>query len=371
MLGLDSSLKCAVSGLVWLVIASASVTSQKPVAQKPVSQKPVANQDKLEQVRAAAEKWLVTDHTSKELMADTVVAVLKTPRVGLAWLGEQLPAASNAPNETRSKGLRSLCTQVTLEFLRRTHGSGMTFVGQYNPLKGLQPFAGNFVFQLLLETPEWYPLTFRVRLVPALRDIQLRSPSVARLDGILEIVNDERETTGLRNALAAALWQWGKPEHARKVLKQLMAETAEGDGEDRVDATLFLADYYNVLRDYKSSARAHRTAQALAKASKVQLPPIAFYAAACVQALQGDVDAGIKSLETCARMHASPDLDRSLRLERSLFEKDPEITVLRKDKRFAELLKLAFGEAKKADKTDGAGKADKDDVANQAGKDGR
>lgn len=355
MLGSESSLRCAVAGLVLLAMVGAPVTGQGAASD----QKPVSNQDKVLQVRAAAEKWLATDHTSEKLMADTVVAVLKFPRVGLAWLGEQLPAASEAPDKTRSKGLKSLCTQVTLEFLRRTHGSGMTFVGQYNALRGLQPFAGDFVFQLLLETPEWYPLTFRVRLVPALRDIQLKSPSVARIDGIIEIVNDGRETTGLRYALAAALWQWGKPEHARKVLKQLMAETAQGDGEDRVGATLVLADYYNVLRDYESSARAHRTAQALAKSANVQLQPIAFYSAACVQALQGDVEAGIKSLEVCARMHASPDLDRSLRLERSLFEKDPEIKVLREHARFAALLKLAFGEAENSDE------------ANQAGKDGR
>lgn len=304
--------------------------------------------DKTQQqkVVTAVEKWLATDHTSEELMADTVQVVLKSPRIGLKWLGSLLPAALQKPAAPRSKGLRSLCTQVTLEHLRRTYNSGMTFVGQYGELNEMQPFARDFIFELLLETPEWYPLTFRVRLVPALRDIQLKSPSVERLDGIIKIVEDEQETTGLRNSLAAALWQWGKPKHARQIISKLMSDTADGDGEDRVNAMLILADYYTVLRDYKSAARAHRTAQALAKHAKVELPPIAFYSAACVHALQGDVDNGIKSLEVCARMHASPDLDRSLRLERSLFEKDPEIAVLRKDKRFAALLQMAFGDKK-------------------------
>ena len=51
------------------------------------------------------------------------------------------------------------------------------------------------------------------------------------------------------------------------------------------------------------------------------------------------------ALEKCARMHASPHLDDSLRLKRSLFDTDPEIAVLRKDQRFAGILELAFGKA--------------------------
>lgn len=340
MLGPDCMRRVALA-LVTSCALTGLATGQKEAGGKNKDDKPQ------EPVAKVVEKWLATDHTSEELMADTVRAVLEAPREGLKLLGGMLPAAAEKPNAPRSKGLRSLCTQVTLEHLRRTWNSGMTFVGQYGELNEMQPFATDFVFELLLDTPEWYPLTFRVRLVPALRDIQLQPPSVARLDGIVMIVEDEQETTGLRNALAAALWQWGNQKYARKVLQQLRAETAEGDGEDRVNATLHLADYYNVLRDYKSASRAHRTAQALAKNAKVDLPPIAFYSAACVQALQGDVENGIKSLETCARMHASPDLDRSLRLERSLWEKDPEIAVLRADKRFAALLLMAFGEKKK------------------------
>ena len=336
MLGSESRLLLVVAGLLSLSVVSAPAVGQ----QADSAQGGVAK------VREAAEKWLATDQTSEELMADTVGVVLADPPVGLAWLGEQMAAAGAASNTRRGKGLNSLSVQAALEFLRRTHKSGMTFVGQYDPLRGLDRFAADLLFKLLVDTPEWYPLTFRVRLVPALRDVQLRSPTIGRLDSIIAIVEDDRETTALRNGLAAALWQWGKPEYAKRVLKRLIAETAEGDGEDRVGATLVLADYYNVLRDYKSAARTHRAARALAKGSGVELPPIAFYSAACVQALSGDVDAGMESLEICARMHASPNLDRSLRLKRSLFEKDPEIASLRENERFAALLKLAFGDTK-------------------------
>ncbi|MFT4514356.1 MAG: hypothetical protein ACI89X_000033 [Planctomycetota bacterium] len=356
MFGLHSNTRRAVLGLVTLIAVPSQVLAQteQPVEKAPESvQEPLNPAEQkakqLAKVTLAAEKWLATDQTSEDLMAETVSTVLHDAKVGLTWLGQQLPAIDKAPNTPRSKGLRTLCTQATLEFLRRTGKASMVFVGQYNDLLELQPFASEFLFQLLLETPDWYPFTFRVRLVPALRDIQLRLPAVARVDGIVELIKNEQESDGLRNALAAMMAQWGRPEHANTVIKRLREATMEGDGEDRVHATLVVADYYNVLRDYENAARAHRAAQALAKGANVELRPVAWYAAACVHALHGKVERGIEALERCARMHASPDLDRSLRLERELFEKDPELALLRKDKRFAGLLKLAFGEAKKGE----------------------
>jgi len=303
--------------------------------------------EQLAEVKRAVEKWLVTDQTSEELMAATVRAILVLPKDGLAWLGQQLRATEESPNTARSKGIRTLCVQSTLEFLRRTNKADMVFVGQYNDLIALQPFASEFLFQLLLETPDWYPFTYRVRLVPALRDLQIRLPALEYVDGIVGLIKNEREPDDLRNSLSAMMAQWGRSEHADAVIQRLRSATMEGDGEDRVDATLVLADYYNTLRDYKNAARAHRTAQALAKGADVELRPVAWYSAACVHALHGDIERGIEALERCARMHASPDLDRSLRIERKLFEDDPEIALLRKDKRFVALLKLAFGDGPK------------------------
>ncbi|MFT4840817.1 MAG: hypothetical protein ACJA0V_004266 [Planctomycetota bacterium] len=358
MFGLLSNTRHAVLGLASLVVVQTQLFAQaeQPVVeaveraqnvQDPAAQDPEKQKaEQLAKIEQAAEKWLATDQTSEDMMAETVVTVLDDSKVGLAWLGKQLPAIDKAPNTSRSKGLRTLCTQTTLEFLRRTAKAEMVFVGQYNDLLALQPFASYFLFQLLLETPDWYPFTFRVRLVPALRDIQQRLPAIACVDGIVELIKNEREPEGLRHALAAMMAQWDRPEHANAVIKRLREATMEGDGEDRVGATLVLADYYNLLRDYKNAVSAHRTAQALAKGANVELRPIAWYAAACVHALAGNVDRGIEALERCARMHASPDLDRSLRLKRILFEKDPEIELLRSDKRFAALVKLAYGDDK-------------------------
>jgi len=307
-----------------------------------------------ERLREVSEKWLASEHTDRDLLTATVRAVLEQPDVGLPWLGGLVPAIEKAPSAPRSKGARELLLRVTLEFLRRQHKSEMVFVGQYDPLQPLQPLVGELLFDLLLETPEWYPFTFRVRLVPALRDLQPRIPGARRLDAIIEMTNDTREPHDLRKALAAMLAQWGRGEYAAEFVRELQTATTEGDGEDRVTATLQLADYYCLLRDYESSARAHRSAQMLAKASDVPLNPVAFYAAACVYALLGDKEKGMDALRRCAEMHASPHLDKSLRLERKLFEKDPEIRLLRADPEFAELMKLAFGDEpndKSEDKT--------------------
>lgn len=334
-----------VLGLVLFVLVLAPGHAQE---DQPVATEEPTQASKLAAVEVAVEKWLA-DQVSTELMEQTVSAVLKDSQLGLSCLGKHLRVTeamlpSGRQHQPRFKGIRSLATQVTLEFLRRTAKSEMTYVGQYDQLSLLQPFASEFLMGLLLATPDWYPFTFRIRLVPALRDIQLRLPSVDRVDGIVALINNQQESEGLRNALAAMMAQWGRTKYADTVVRRMREATMEGDGEDRIQTTIILADYYNVLRDYQKSAGAYRAVQALASGADVELLPVTWYASACVHALSGATKRAMRDLETCAQMHASPDLDSSLRLDRKLFESDPEIAALREDKRFASIVKLAFGD---------------------------
>ena len=334
--------------LGWMLVVLALVPAHAQVEQ-PAEADESKQANKLGAVERAIEKWLA-DQVSAELLEQTVLAVLKDSQLGMSTLGKQLTAIEalmqsklgTRKDLERLKGMRSLATQVALEFLRRTAKSEMTYVGQYDQLSLLQPFASKFLLGLLLETPEWYPFTFRVRLVPAIRDIQVLLPAVADVDGIVALINNPRESEGLRDALAAMMAQWGRTKYADTVVKRLREATMEGDGEDRIQTTLLLADYYNVLRNYKKSASAYRAAQALARGADVGLQPVTWYASACVHALSGDTQRAMDALEKCAQLHASPDLDPSLRLDRKLFENDPEIASLRQDKRFATILKLAF-----------------------------
>lgn len=310
--------------LAWLV---SSVVAQAPV----------------DDAVAVAERWLASDQNDITLRDQAAAALLREPRAGADWLATQLPAATEAPAAGRSKGVHGLATQFVLGYLQRQRASGMTYVGQYDLLLRLQPFAGELLFGLLLATPEWFPLTQRIQLVAPLRDLQLRLPAASRLEEVVKLVENRAvEPEDLRRALAAALWQWGTRQFAQAITAELQTATTEGDAEDRVQTTLVLADYWCLLREYKQSAAAHRAAQALAKGSGVRLKPVALYAAACVHALLGERERGLEALEACAAMMASPDLDSSLRLPRSLFDADPELSALRGEPRFAAIVAKAF-----------------------------
>ncbi len=297
----------------------------------------------------AAERWLASDQTSREALDATVKALLADTAAGIAWLAAQLPAALAAPAEPRSKGVQSLCTHTILEFCRRQRATNITFDGQYAALMPLQPYAGDLLFSLLLESPDWFPHTHRIQLVRPLRDLQPQAPPGPRLEAVMRLAEDTAvEPEDLRRAVAGLLWQWGTKRHAQAIVEKLVTASGEGDAEDRVQATLELADYWCFLREHKQSATAHRSAQALAKGAHVELKPLAWYAAACVHSLLGDVERGIAALDMCASMLASPHLDSSLRLPRTMFDTDPELSLLRRDARFALILKKAFEPAPEA-----------------------
>lgn len=312
-----------------VLATAAAVPAQKPTRD--------------EAITAATERWLGSDQIDRDQLDATVKVLLEEPKSGIAWLAAQLPKANAAPAEPRSKGLQSLVNHTALEFLRRQRETGIVFQGQYSALQPLQPQVGEFLFGLLLETPEWFPLTHRVRLVPALRDLQPNVPEESRAEAVARIVENERlEPEDLRQALSALLWQWGRKQHAQRVIQALVTATGEGDAEERVKTTLDLADFYVLLREYKQAATAHRSAQALAKSGHVTLRPVAWYAAACVHTLLGETDRALAAMEQCADLLASPNLDSSLRLTRATLETDPELAPLRTEPRWAELMKKAF-----------------------------
>jgi hypothetical protein len=329
----------AASAVICVLAVGAGARAQ----QRPGDQAPAPGAGAAEKCAAAAEKWLASDQTSRDELDATVKVLLADPATGIAWLAAELKPALAAPNEPRSKSVQSLCTHTILDFCRRQRETNITFDGQYSALMPLQPYAGDLMFSLLLETPDWFPHNHRNQLIRPLRDLQPKAPPSSRLDAAIRLVEDEAvEPEGLRRAVAALLWQWGTKRHAQAFVDKLVVASGEGDAEDRVQASLELADYLCLLREYKQSASAHRAAQALAKGADVTLKPIAWYAAACVHALLGDAERGIVALDTCADLLASPHLDSSLRLPRTMFDEDPELALLRRDARFALILQKAF-----------------------------
>lgn len=299
----------------------------------------VAQQDAVHDY-VLVERWLSSDQADREAMDAAVKELLADAPPGLAWLGTELRRAG--PRE-RSKGLATLVSPVTLEFLRRQQSSGVRFAGQFDALRPMQPQVGEFLFGLLLDTPQWYPHSHRTRLVPALRDLQPTSPGEPLVGRVIAIVENQAiEPEPLRVALAALLWQWGVTRFAQERIDVLVAQSAEGDAEDRIRVLLELAEVQYELRDYTSAAATHRSVQAMAKTARASLKPIDYYQSACNHALIGDLDRAFDSLDRCAALQASPTVDSSLKLGRRLFEIDPEIESLRRDPRFAAILTKAF-----------------------------
>ena len=291
------------------------------------------------------EQWLAAEKGSAEaaprkMLDDAVKELLVAHELGFAWLHSQHAASTDGTPQRKCVDL--LATNTVIEFLRQKRQSGITFAGQFEPLRALQPFVGELLFGLLVDTPQWYPHTHRVRLVRPLRDLHPQAPSEARMAQITALVDSSIEPEELRRGLACLLWQWGSKQPAQQRLEALRRESGEGDAEDRVRTLATLAELQYELLDYRASAATHRSLQALAKASDVPLKPMLLYASACSHALSGDVDRGIECLDQCAALQASPDVDASLKLARSVWENDPEITVLRRDPRYPAIFARAF-----------------------------
>lgn len=291
----------------------------------------------------AAERWLGSEQTDERLLGDAVRAMLDADSFGPRWIGAELPRALESKQVPRSKGMIGLATHFTLQFVDRQAGCGIVFAGQYAPLQALQPFSGDLLFQLLLQTPAWFPDTHRIRLVPALRDLQPKAPEEGRLAAVEALARDTAtEAEPLREALACMLWQWGHKELAQAAIARLQQDTAEGDVDDRVRGLQQLAALQYQLREYKAAAATQRGVLKLAESTKFVLRPNDYYSAACVFALSGDVERGIAALQHCADLQADPNTDSSLRLARNLPEKDPEIALLRRDPRFAAIFARMF-----------------------------
>src|SRR5215470_14019489 len=95
---------------LWLGVAVAQPQQAPPQQAPPPSVAPA--------VTSAVENWLASDLVDQELLQRTVAAVLDDPQ-GLAWLGERLRTALDAPAERRTKGLNALGLHALLGFIER------------------------------------------------------------------------------------------------------------------------------------------------------------------------------------------------------------------------------------------------------------
>ncbi|MGE3173336.1 MAG: hypothetical protein AB7O97_11980 [Planctomycetota bacterium] len=295
-------------------------------------------------------RWLRSDHTDDDLRLAAAKALLDAGPEALPWLGQRLRAAAGATAASQSaqvRALHRLATDVVLGFVDRQRSSGVVHRGQYLPLRALDPFATQRLFDLLLRTPDWFSDTRRVHLVPALVDLQPGPPAPELLLGVTDLIeNAEVEPADLRVALSCLVWQWGRKGYVEERAAALRQASAEGDVEDRLQPLRDLADLWYRVGEHAMASATHVTLAAMADSAHQQLTPTDWYWGACYLSLAGRVDDGIAALERCAALLADDAVEASRKLPRKLFETDPEIAALRADPRFAAILARAFPAAR-------------------------
>lgn len=275
-----------------------------------------------------------------------VAAILAAGPGGLKLFRAQLQAADEAGDRKRRDRLFTAVGHIGFGWIGKVQKSGMVFAGQYDELKALMPHIGEFYLRLLLDTPEWFPITDRWKVVPAVRDLYPKGPDKDTIEQVQTMAQNEVEPEHLRVRLAYALAQWGHRELIKERLRQLEKVATGDDADAAVLAMRDLAAIHYGIRDYTVAALAHRDFLRRAEAREFALVPEYYYNTACCYCLIGDRRTAIQFIEKALKLNNSANIDSSVRLKRSLFENDPESKLARQDPRYRKLLDAAFGPKK-------------------------
>ncbi|HLU39025.1 MAG TPA: hypothetical protein VK081_06545 [Planctomycetota bacterium] len=305
----------------------------------------VAQEAGRDPARAALDAWLASDHSDPKLLEAAVAAVLDAGGPALAAVGERARRARTAENRHEARGLDAVVTHVTIGFLQRAGKSGMIYRGQYDDLRALQPFVGELLLRLLLDTPDWFSQSDRHGLAFPLRDVFSEPPADEVVKRVKAAATDEDfEPQAVRQNLAFLLAHWGD----RSLIDARIAQVTRDAEDESIDATrraalrYELADIHYTLGEYEQAAQIHVDMLRRAETAGAELRPVYYYNAACCLARAGARQAALAELERAVELMRSGRVDPSHMLERKLFEADPDLDAVRGDPRFAELVRAAF-----------------------------
>ncbi len=285
--------------------------------------------------------WLGSDAHEAAKRSAAVEATLAGGKAAMRHLG----GIAKKVTPTTAEGTRAeiLIRDVALGYLDRESNSGMFYAGQYEALDPLQPAIGRMFLQLVIETPDWFPDNLRVSVVPALRDLFPEAPTEAQREDLREIAIDEdHEPANLRWALACALAEWGDRSLVEPRLRELEESAGKRQNGDELYFVHQLAFLHYQLREYGTAAKVWLEYLRGREAIDSVPPPLDYYNAACSLSLSGRIKDALAELERCATRQVSDEVDESQRVERKLFDHDPELRAVRPTKKFRELVKRAF-----------------------------
>lgn len=339
-----SSRRCLRSGSRLGLFAAALFGVVICPAQEPTpdSPQPAAPRPTPAQAMQRVERWLAAETRDDQALDAAVDALCEAGQAGMKAFAARVRSAPADDDRLRA-GLDLALTRIGIRFFEREGQRGVIYAGQFAPLLPLQPWIGQLYVRLLLEPPDWFPGTDRARLVPALRDLFADPPPAEDVGRIEALADDEaREPQILRMQLAFALAQWGSNRRAQALITDLAQQCADPDPDARLYPLRFLADVHYQMRSYAKAAETYATYFELAAERDHPLQPIEWYNAACCAALAGESQRGLRWLRTAAQRHADEGTDPSQRLQRVLFDEDPEIGALRRTAEFADIVAIAF-----------------------------
>lgn len=306
---------------------------QEPTKQKPTKQEPPkweAVKDKLHKVLAGELKL------DRELRSALVGHWRPATSVLAEMRGK--PDADDA----QTKRLSKLRKTMLGDFVRVQGSTGAIFAGQYNGLALLGDDVRELILDLIENPPQDVSDPMRAAMMSALRDCcrSLGDKDVAR---IRELLDDEFEDENLQQMCEFVLYHFG---HKDRLQKRIQQKVEQAEKENTIEAWAALAQFYWQMRDYAKAVEIYQKAAPLAKDLDERAQATFYYNMCCSQSLAGQLDGAFANLDTALSIGGLADV---------LLIVDHDINNLRKDERFAELLKkhgrdLVLAQLKKKEK---------------------
>lgn len=320
------------------ILAVCSVVAGTGFAQEQPASKPDLDQ--------LIKAWRRAEPSDVTARSELIEAMITQGRGAFERLGKlvarRVPAADFGHRERDA--VEFVLRDLAVDYLQHVAGSGMHYAGQFSPLEPLQPWMGRMFCQLVVDTPAWFPSTMRVSVIPALRDLFPEGPDLETRESLRGMAWDEDgEPADLREALAYALAQWGDRSAIQPRLDEIKAAIGEGANVDELHFVQQLALAHYQMREY-SAASKHWT-RYLRGREALNSPPtlLEYYNAACAMSLSGAIPEALAELEVCGQRMLSGDADESQRIERKLFDTDPELRAVRSTPQFQRIVLRVYG----------------------------
>jgi tetratricopeptide (TPR) repeat protein len=251
-------------------------------------------------------------------------------------------AATNAALVQKVGGRAdALLGNYLLRVFREQEESRALFAGQYAMLRDLGA-AGRQQLLVWLEKP---PARMRADVVKthclrALRDVVEGKPDDALLAALGKVAKSVVESRNVTREAVFALAQFGDRSLVDPQITSLEERAKNADPAKSAAALAELADVHYQLRDFEKAAADYKRHIAILEANEAvaaanQNLPTLYYNACCSMALAGQLDEAFAHLEKGVDI----GLKSGRPLMKRLLEVDMDIVSLRKDPRFAAVMK--------------------------------